>query len=417
MEQRGVVGARAGWRPPFVKSGRGGGGRAYGAYIDGSWGGARWWVVVGSVATGISTRCPLIIGGPTMDSGVSESMPELDLDGDRLALAWKANARTGADAKAIDDARLVGGIFLPAVTIRVLAGALVVVALGLPWLARYAGALDGPPVLQDVRQSEQVRYRPELVRLPAGRFTMGSPLQEEGRDEDETPHEVEVASFELCRTEVTVAQWRAVTGEKPSDCTYGCEDHDPVQNVSWEDATQYLNQLTWTENERFSAERPMTPCYEQQGDRWIWVSKCDGFRLPTETEWEYAARADTESAYSFGNDASRLGDYAWYSGNSSGRVHEVASKTANPWGLFDMHGNVWEWVWDWHGDYPLEIEKGFRGPEEGSFRVLRGGSFFNWPESLRSANRLSANPTLRHGDVGLRCARSLSAEPLDPSTP
>ncbi|MEM9457324.1 MAG: formylglycine-generating enzyme family protein [Myxococcota bacterium] len=305
--------------------------------------------------------------------------------------------------------------FLPANAIRALAGALVVAALGLPWLARYVGALDAADKSSVEQVTQTVQLRPELVRLPGGRFLMGSPAGEQGRDDDETLHEAEVAPFEICRTEVTVAQWFTVMNNKPSDCNHGCDDDNPVQNVSWEDSLRYLNTLTAMENDYFPEQSPMTMCYEKSNDRWTWISGCTGFRLPTETEWEYAARADTRTAYSFGADASKLDNYAWYSKNSDGRVHEVASKTANTWGLYDMHGNVWEWIWDWHGEYPSKTPSGYRGSQDDRSRVLRGGSFYFWPENLRSAFRDDLPPTKPCVDVGLRCARSLSAEPLEPS--
>ena len=306
--------------------------------------------------------------------------------------------------------------FLPATTIRALAGALVGVALSLPWLARYIGASDTPEKPSMAQVARNVLLRPELMRLPGGRFEMGSPPEEEGRDDDENLHKAVMAPFEMCRTEVTVAQWFAVMNNKPSNCNYGCDDDDPVQNVSWEDSIRYLNALTTMENDLFPELNPMTICYEQGDNHWTWISGCTGFRLPTEAEWEYAARADTQTAYNFGTDISKLDRYSWYYDNSDIRVHGAATKTPNAWGLYHMHGNVWEWVWDWYGEYPSKASAEYRGPQDGHSRVLRGGSFFSRPVDLRSALRLNFSPSSQVVYFGLRCARSLSAEPIDPST-
>ena len=142
-------------------------------------------------------------------------------------------------------------------------------------------------------------------------------------------------------------------GEKPSDCDYGCGNELPVQNVSWSDAVAYLNKLTELESEVLVAlgEAALTGCYVGSGEDVTWVAGCTGYRLPAEAEWEYAARAGTTTRWSFGDEEAELGEFAWYADNAEGEVHTVGSKKANPWGLSDMHGNVWEWVWDPYDSY------------------------------------------------------------------
>ncbi|MBK9367163.1 MAG: formylglycine-generating enzyme family protein [Deltaproteobacteria bacterium] len=157
----------------------------------------------------------------------------------------------------------------------------------------------------------------------------------------------------------------------------------PVQSVSWYDAVAYLNKLTMLESVELVAlgEAPLSACYEGSGADVRWVSGCTGYRLPTEAEWEYAARAGTTTSWSFGEDPAVAGEYAWFFGNAEGKVHAVGTKKANPWGLYDMHGNVWEWVWDAYDSY----KSGKVVNSVGTSRALRGGSFDFSIGSLRSA--------------------------------
>ena len=131
------------------------------------------------------------------------------------------------------------------------------------------------------------------------------------------------------------------------------------------------------------------------------------FRLPTEAEWEYACRAGDDSAYSFGNDARQLGEHAWFGGNSGGKTHPVGRKTPNAWGLFDMHGSVWEWCSDWYGNYPRRSMVDPAGPDGGRGRVLRGGSWNDQAGRCRAAYRLSVDPSIKNPSLGFRVARSL----------
>ncbi len=240
---------------------------------------------------------------------------------------------------------------------------------------------------------------PSLVRIKRGTFMMGSPEGRAGFLANTPEHGVTLThDFWMCQTEVTQAQWEAVMGDNPSNCTYGCGPKLPVHNVSWEMAVDFLNELSRREN--------LAPCYEKADGTWSWDRSCDGYRLPTEAEWEYATRAGTTSAYSFGDDASRLGKYAWFDDNSGNKAHEVAGKEPNRWGLHDVHGNVWEWVWDWYEeDYGEVVRTDPTGPKTGNSRVLRGGAFIKHAHWLRSANRIWVHPNDGSWSVGLRCAR------------
>ena len=226
---------------------------------------------------------------------------------------------------------------------------------------------------------------PEMVVIPGGSFMMGSPVSELRRFAHEGPQRrVAVGSFLLGRTEVTQGQWRAVMGSNPSNFSK-CGDDCPVENVSWNDAQAYVKKLS-----------------ERSGK---------AYRLPSEAEWEYAARANSTTRWSFGDDASRLDDHAWFRENSAVKSHPVAGKQANGFGLFDMHGNVWEWVQDCYD------EKAYAGqaPNDGrayevagcSTRVMRGGSWRSYPHGVRSAERHRFTPDLRNVDIGVRLARML----------
>jgi len=157
------------------------------------------------------------------------------------------------------------------------------------------------------------------------------------------------------------------------------EDDLPAENVTWSDAKDFCEHY--------------------------------GYRLPTEAEWEYAARAGTRTRYSFGDDEGKLSEYAWYNENSGGAPHPVGTLKPNPWGLHDMHGNVWEWCWDWYGSYLPEPQIDPVGPPAGNYRGLRGGSFVDRAEDLRSANRIRGGPENRIQNFGFRCARGPRRQP------
>ena len=219
----------------------------------------------------------------------------------------------------------------------------------------------------------------EFKLIPAGKFTMG----DASGDEDETPHEVTLTKpFKMGVHEVTQAQYEQVMGVNPSK--YKGADN-PVETVSWEDAVEFCRKLS-----ELPAEKAAGNVY----------------RLPTEAEWEYACRAGTTTKYSFGDDESELGDYAWYGVNSDQKTHPVGSKKPNAWGLYDMYGNVWEWCQDWYVDYPSGSVTDPSGATSGSVRVIRGGSWDYPAEFCRSADRNWNGPSYRSYLYGFRvCLR------------
>ena len=242
-----------------------------------------------------------------------------------------------------------------------------------------------------------------FVRIEPGTFTMGSPTSEEGRDDtNETQHEVTITrAFWLQSTEVTQGQWRAVMGTSPSHFS-SCGDDCPVETVSWEDAVAYVNAL--------SASEGLDACYS--GSTFAGLG-CEGYRLPTEAEWEYAARAGTTTATYAGDltaadcDDATLPGIAWFLCNSDGRTHEVGTKRVNGWGLYDMLGNVSEWTGDWYSSsYPSGSVRDPLGPDEGSLRVYRGGSWGLVARNVRAALRFPFGPALRSLNLGFRPARS-----------
>ncbi|MDR1311554.1 MAG: formylglycine-generating enzyme family protein [Burkholderiaceae bacterium] len=222
----------------------------------------------------------------------------------------------------------------------------------------------------------------EFVLIPAGEFMMGSADDDPDADKDEKPaHRVTISQpFYLGRYEVTQAQWEAVTGKNPSKFK---GRSNPVGNVSWNDVQEFIERLNRKEGTK-------------------------KYCLPTEAEWEYAARAGTTTQYSFGNDKGNLGQHAWYKDNSGHKTHPVGQKQPNPWGLYDMHGNVWEWVQDWYDEiyYAKSSASDPRGPSEGSNRVLRGSSWDYDARSLRSAFRSYYSPEDRNECYGFRLAFS-----------
>jgi formylglycine-generating enzyme required for sulfatase activity len=258
------------------------------------------------------------------------------------------------------------------------------------------GADAAPPDPASSANQGGVGLRPKMLPIRAGRFPMGSA---DSAYEDERPvREVVIqTAFEMSETEVTQAQYQAVMGRNPSYHSRDREAADyPVENVSWFDAVEYCNALSQREGR--------TACYQVQDHNVTWPKACNGYRLPTEAEWEYAARAGKPTEYAGANDVKEV---AWIGRNSGGRPHRVGTRNANAWGLHDMSGNVWEWVWDWHADsYTGAATTDPRGPSDGAYRVLRGGAFLFGAVDARVAYRYRFGPTYRDGDAGFRLARS-----------
>lgn len=214
-----------------------------------------------------------------------------------------------------------------------------------------------------------------MVYVEGGTFQMGA-TSEQGSDafSDESPvHQVTVSSFYMGKTEVTQRQWKAIMGSNPS---YFTGDNRPVENVSWNDCQafiQKLNQLTGRT-----------------------------FRLPTEAEWEYAARGGKyHSGYKYSG-SNEVGYVAWYEGNSGSQTHDVKTKQPNALGLYDMSGNVWEWCSDWYGSYGSGAQTNPQGPSSGSYRVLRGGSWYSYARYCRVSYRSDDYPDDRYNSFGFR---------------
>jgi formylglycine-generating enzyme required for sulfatase activity len=257
-----------------------------------------------------------------------------------------------------------------------------------------------------------------LKLIPAGEFFMGSPDEAFEAEKEEKPaHQVRINKpFYLGVCEVTQAQYEAVMGNNPShfsangggkDQVAGqSTDRYPVENVSWLDATRFSNKLSEKEGKK--------PFYEIVGnDIRVPDWNGQGYRLPTEAEWEYACRANASppTRFSFGDNAVYLGVYGWFEGNSEERTHPVSQKRPNGFGLYDMHGNVWEWCWDGYGEryYQESPVDDPRGPAGAAYRVIRGGTWYGGPWHARSARRVITTPEARDLNMGFRLARVHSA--------
>jgi formylglycine-generating enzyme len=263
-----------------------------------------------------------------------------------------------------------------------------------------------------------------MVSIPAGTFTMGSPITEvpdRGDEGDEKQHSVTLTKFYMSKYQVTQEQYQAVMGSNPSNFKSavagesGTPGKLPVENVSWYNALVFCNRL--------SIKEGLSPAYSIDGktdpaawgavptsknttwDAVVIVAGSTGYRLPTEAQWEYACRAGTKTAYNTGNTISN--NTGWFDSNSGNKTHEVGKKTANAWGLYDMHGNVWEWCWDWYGYdyYSSSPTNDPTGAVTGAIRVQRGGSYDFYDLRLRSATRGTSSPNNRDRTYGFRLVR------------
>jgi formylglycine-generating enzyme required for sulfatase activity len=236
----------------------------------------------------------------------------------------------------------------------------------------------------------------KLVLIPPGEFLMGSPESEKDRRTNEYQHRVRITKpFYLGVYPVTQQEYEDVMGENPSEFTG--DKRRPVENVFWLDAVRFFNRLS----ERAGRE----PYYRIDGEN-VTVEGGDGYRLPTEAEWEYACRAGTTSRWSCGDEEDDLDRVAWYAANADGTTHPVGEKEPNAWGLFDMHGNVLEWCWDWYDEdyYNSSPVSDPQGPSEASFRVFRGGCWWFDAWRCRAAFRRRFVPAGRHIFLGFRVA-------------
>ncbi|MDR0290779.1 MAG: formylglycine-generating enzyme family protein [Treponema sp.] len=261
---------------------------------------------------------------------------------------------------------------------------------------------------------------PDMVRINGGTFMMGSPANEPQRESDETQHRVTVSSFSIGKYPVTQREYQEIMGTNPSHFK---GDKLPVETVSWYDAIVFCNRLSMREGLR--------PAYRINGsaDPAAWgaapadnnaawdavaiVAGSNGYRLPTEAQWEYACRAGTTTPFSTGNNittnqANYDGNYP-YNNNAKGehrqRTTPVGSFAPNAWGLYDMHGNVSEWCWDWFGSYSSGAQTDPAGAVSGNNRVGRGGSWYDSGQHLRSACRSDGYPYYRLDGLGFRLSR------------
>jgi acetoin utilization deacetylase AcuC-like enzyme/formylglycine-generating enzyme required for sulfatase activity len=235
----------------------------------------------------------------------------------------------------------------------------------------------------------------EMVLIPGGFFEMGS---KKGASDESAVHRVWVSPFWMDRYEVVQEQFKKY---QISDPSHFKNPKNPLEQMNWTDAARYCNERSLAED--------LEPCYDEE--TWQCNFEANGYRLPTEAEWEYACRAGTSTKYSFGNDMRKLKANAWFAKNSSGRTHPVGQKKSNPWGLYDMHGNVAEWCNDYYSEnyYKQSPATDPKGPTTGQERVLRGGAWNCSADTCRSAYR-SSDPSiddtcLASDAIGFRCVR------------
>lgn len=263
-------------------------------------------------------------------------------------------------------------------------------------------------------EKEPVRVPENFVFIHGGTFEMGSPDTESWRSEDETQHTVTVSDFYMSIYELTQTEYREITGENPSSFS---GDELPVESITWLDAIQYCNQR--------SEKEGLTPVYVVNGQDVTWDRSADGYRLSTEAEWEYACRAgmatpfNTENSISaeeanyYGHYPYEIEDNYFSQGNLSTKPGEyrqttvvVDSFSPNGWGLYNMHGNVSEWVWDYYGAYRTEEQIDPTGTESGTLRVYRGGGWNDFAKNMRSAYRATLAEDKGSFNIGLRLVRN-----------
>lgn len=266
------------------------------------------------------------------------------------------------------------------------------------WLIVPDTAQSGDVVINSNQKNSNSKYinirnipNFDIILIKAGKFTMGSP---NGNTNERPTNEITITKdFYISKTEITQKLYRIIIGINNSSLI---DDNLPVNNVTWLDAIKFCNRLSTLQN--------LDSCYRISGDNVLWDTNANGWRLPTEAEWEYACRANTKEDFYSPN----INDICWYSDNSGYKMHPVATKLPNNFGIYDMSGNLWEWCYDFFSDdYYNNIPKiDPKGPNKGSRRIVRGGAFDQPLSYLRSSNRTF--PANLNGNVGIRIVRNNS---------
>jgi sulfatase modifying factor 1 len=254
------------------------------------------------------------------------------------------------------------------------------------------------------RSNSQNPINPDLVTISGGSFLMGSKANYNSDTDENKQRQVTINNFELSKFEVTVWQWRAFVkatkSKMPEKPSWNWKDNFPITHITWEQAIAYCNWL--------SKEEKLQPVYLKKGPNYVFNIKANGYRLPTEAEWEYAAKGGKLSKatkYSGGNSPDRV---AWHKANSNKAPHTIGTKRPNELGIYDMSGNVWEWCWNWYNPYyNINNKNNPKGPEMGEKRTVRGGSWDSDLNYLRPANRLSTYPNRTNEFYGFRVAKSI----------
>lgn len=276
---------------------------------------------------------------------------------------------------------------------------------------------QGPMLSVGVDTTEDVEVPEGFLRITGGTFDMGSPDSEAWRSADETQHSVTVSDFYMSAYEVTQQEYQDVMGDNPSNFS---GENLPVENIAWLDAVAYCNAR--------SEQEGLTPAYTIDGTSVSWDRSANGYRLPTEAEWEYACRAGTTTPFNTetsisAEESNYWGDYPYMIEDNyfnQGNLEtppgvyrqttvEVNSFSPNAWGLYNMHGNVGEWVWDYYGEYSTEAQTDPTGPEAGTRRVYRGGGWNDFAKNLRSAYRAALPQENSNYNIGLRLVRNAAA--------
>ncbi len=355
----------------------------------------------------MDVRSDLYSLGATLFHACSGEAPEGPTDWEDVPEVLRVVLRKSLTKKAIDRYAHAGEMYEALASCRSggVAGASVALKLPESSVAKKKDISEGLVLPEELTNSIGMKFR----LIQPGTFMMGSPASEAGRASDERQHQVTLTQpFYMGVYPVTVGDFKRFVdkvgykteGERDGKGAYGRTgkewkqdakitwrnpgftqtDKDPVVCVSWNDAQSYCQ----------------------------WLSALEGksYRLPTESEWEYGCRAGSRTAYCFGDGEARLGEYAWYDSNSGNKTHAVDQKKPNAWGLYDMHGNVWEWCSDWHGEYPSGAVTDPTGASTGSYRVLRGGCWYVVAANCRSAIRLRFGPSFRSYYLGFRLALS-----------